>query len=665
MSFLQPILLWGLLAAAVPIIIHLLNRRRHKTVMWAAMQFLLKATRESRGKKKLRHILILACRALGVASLATAAARPLISGMLGWSSGGRPEVVVVLFDRSASMEMNPKNDTVPRRKLALKRVRDALASLDGARVVLIDSASGNPQEVPSPEVLDSLSSVAATDTAADMPSLAVRAAEFLTEVPGRAEVWMVSDLQTSNWQPDSERWTAARASLAALPQPPRLRVLSMGGDPSPNQSIRLLSCRRAGDQLVLDVELTRNDDAAAPINLPLSSTLNGTSTTSNVTLAGSSVRFRKSLPIPPREESGYGWLSTPGDGNLRDNVAFFAYGPARPVKSLLVAPPGEAANYLALAAAPAGFGGQVVEIVDPSQAATLDTAGVAAIFWAAPLPETSAAEKISRFLSEGGQVVFFAPQGDSRAEFLKMKWSPMTRAEDGKFFILHSWSHDDGLLRDGLDGGEIPAGRLKSLKRRIPEGEFATLARWDDNQTFLARRVVDRGTAWFVATLPDYSWSNLGDADVLLPIAQRAVLAGADRFDSGYLAEVGSRDAATKPGETRERIDGYGTPDPSNVAWQAGIHRYGDRLLALNRPPAEDNPEVLQRENLDNILDGTGYTFFEDHGTSAKDNISRDVWRGFLIAMLCFLISEAVLSLPGRSKAVPAGPASFHPHVRS
>ena len=65
MLFLSPALLWFLAAAAVPIAIHLINRRRHKTIQWAAMQFLLKASRESRGKKKLRHILILTCRALG------------------------------------------------------------------------------------------------------------------------------------------------------------------------------------------------------------------------------------------------------------------------------------------------------------------------------------------------------------------------------------------------------------------------------------------------------------------------------------------------------------------------------------------------------------------------------------------------------------------------
>src|SRR6218665_2644871 len=113
MTFLTPILLWFLAAAAVPVAIHLLNRRRHKTIQWAAMQFLLKATRESRGKKKLRHILILTCRALGIAALVFAASRPLLSNVLGWG-GGKPDLVVLLLDRSASMEATPKNGTVPR-----------------------------------------------------------------------------------------------------------------------------------------------------------------------------------------------------------------------------------------------------------------------------------------------------------------------------------------------------------------------------------------------------------------------------------------------------------------------------------------------------------------------------------------------------------------------
>ena len=650
MSFLQPLLLWGLLAAAIPVIIHLLNRRRHKTVMWAAMQFLLKATRESRGKKKLRHILILTCRTLGIAALATAAARPLLSGVMGWG-GGKPDLVVLILDRSASMEATPKGGTVPRRELALQRVRDALADLEGTRLVLIDSASAEPQDVPSPDVLDKISSSAATDTASDLSSLTARAAEYLTETPGRAEVWIASDLQASNWQAQNDRWTSARAALAALPQPPKLRILSLGGESSPNQAIRLLASRRSGSDLILDIEITRGEDSATAVNLPLTATLNGVRSTSNITLAGQNFRFRKILPIPPREDSGYGWLSIPGDGNLRDNAAFFAYGPARPVKSLLVAPPGEAADYLAIAAAPGGLAGQTIEQLDPAQLSRLDTEGVASIFWAAPLPTGTVAESLTRFLTDGGEVVFFAPTGESTAKFLDLQWSAATESAEGKFFILDSWDHDDGLLRDGLDGSPIPADRLKAVKRRLPEGEAATLARWDDGKAFLVRRVLDRGTAWFVGSLPDYTWSNLADADVLLPIVQRSIADGANRFDAGYLADIGSSTAESRPGENHVRLDDYGAPVPSNVTFEAGIHRLGDRTLALNRPASEDDPEILSRDALNNVLEGTNYTLLEDRGTSAKESISRDVWRGFLIAMLFFLIAEALLCLPKKPVA--------------
>ncbi|RYD31371.1 MAG: hypothetical protein EOP85_22835, partial [Verrucomicrobiaceae bacterium] len=135
MLFLNPLLLWGLLAAGVPIAIHLLNRRRHKTIQWAAMQFLLKATRESRGKKKLRHFLILACRALAIAALAFAAARPVVSGLIGWG-GGSIDTVVLLLDRSASMEAKPGDGLEARRQIVIEKVRDAMKSLGSPRLVL-------------------------------------------------------------------------------------------------------------------------------------------------------------------------------------------------------------------------------------------------------------------------------------------------------------------------------------------------------------------------------------------------------------------------------------------------------------------------------------------------------------------------------------------------
>ena len=648
MLFLNPLLLWGLLAAAVPIAIHLLNRRRHKTIQWAAMQFLLKATRESRGKKKLRHILILTCRALAIAALAFAAARPIVSGLIGWG-GGTIDTVVLLLDRSASMETKPGDGLNPRRQIVIEKVRDAMASLGAARLVLIDSASKKPQEIPSPDILADIAATASTDTAADFPTLLARAAEFLADTPGRAEVWLASDLQASNWRPDDERWSAARAGLAALPQKPAIRVLSLTGPSASNTAIRILDSRRSGDEMLLDLEVLRAADSRGSSTLPLTTNLNGTRTTETITLPGQSLRFQKRVALPAGGETGSGWLSIPADGNSRDNSAFFAYGPARPIKSIVVAPAGETADYLALAAAPPGFGDQTVQRQDPSSAASIATGDLAAILWAAPLPSGPAYDVINRFLIAGGQVVFFPPGIATDASFVDLKWSDPTEAPLGKFFILKDWNHSDGPLRDGIDGTPIPADRLKAIRRQTPLGDATSLARWEDGEPMITRRIVDHGTAWFVGSLPDYTWSNLGDADVLLPTVQRIIAAGADRFDASYLTTVGTDAAQPLPGETRARLDDYGTPDPSNAAYEAGIFRFGERLLAVNRPAQEDNPEILTREQLDQALEGTKYTLLDQAGQATDPSLSRDVWRAFLIAVLFFLISEAILCLPKKS----------------
>ncbi|NQX00259.1 BatA domain-containing protein [bacterium] len=648
MLFLNPLLLWGLLAAAVPIAIHLLNRRRHKTIPWAAMQFLLKATRESRGKKKLRHLLILACRALAVAALAFAAARPIISGLIGWG-GGSIDTVVLLLDRSASMESKPGDGLNARRQIVIEKIRDAVTSLGASRLVLIDSASGKAQEIPSPDVLTDLAATAATDTAADFPALLARAAEVLADTTGRSEIWLASDLQASNWNFDDDRWSAARASLAALPQKPAVRVLSLTGPAAANTAIRILGSRRSGDEMLFDLEILRAADSRGSVTLPLTTHLNGSRTTENLTLPGQSLRFQKRVTLPAGSATGSGWLSIPADGNPRDNSTFFAYGPARPVKSVIVAAAGETADFLALAAAPPGFGNQSIQRIDPANAATLNTGELAAILWAAPLPTGPAYGVIDRFLSSGGQVIFFPPGISSDDTFLDLKWAAPTQAAAGKFFILKDWNHSDGPLRDGIDGTAIPAERLRAIRRQVPQGDATALARWEDGEPFITRRIVDHGTAWFVGSQPDYTWSNLGDADVLLPTVQRIVGAGADRFDASYLTTVGSETAQPLPGETRTRLDDYGTPDPANAAYEAGVFRLGERLLAINRPAQEDNPEILTREQLDQALEGTRYTLLDQAGQSGDPSLSRDVWRAFLIAVLLLLIAEAILCLPKKS----------------
>ena len=640
MHFLSPILLWFLLAAAVPVVIHLVNRRRHKTVQWAAMKFLLSATRQYRGEKKLRHIAILTCRALGITALAIAAARPVVSEIIGWGSGSIGTVVLIL-DRSASMEIKSvSNQSL--RESALEKISATVKNLGNPRLMLVDSASGELQEIASPELLPSLSSTAPTDTAADIPSLLARAIAFLSDVTGSSEIWIASDLQSSNWLHSDDRWNTIRSTIAALPNAPTIRILSMTDAHGSNAAIRITESRRVGNELLLDVEI-QNDSANTDAPASLTTHLNGSNTSENLAITNTLARFQKRITLPNSASTGHGWLSLTADANPRDNTAYFVYGPSRKAVSLVVAPAGESANYLALAAAPPGMEMEA-PIVPPEQAAQKISPELAAVLWAAPLPEAAAAEAMRRFLVSGGHVCFFAPSTPSGATFNNLGWSQTTIAPAGKFFILKEWNRRDGPLRDGLDGSPVAAQRLKALRRQIPEGDATTLARWEDGEPAFVRRIFDHGTAWLLGTVPDYSWSNLGDADVLLPLVQRIVSEGNERFQVSLSTSVGAENARpqNKQPRIRSKIPGDGlTAD----AFLAGVEKSDSGFLAINRPLSEDAKDSLNQAAINSLFEGVRHTLLEQAGKDRDEKGSAEAWRLFLFAMLFFLIAEAILCL--------------------
>ena len=96
MNFLQPLVLIALPLMLLPVIIHLINQQRHRTVPWAAMMFLMTAKRMSKGMARIRHIFILLMRTLAIAALIFAISRPLSGGWLGSIGLAKPDVTMVL-----------------------------------------------------------------------------------------------------------------------------------------------------------------------------------------------------------------------------------------------------------------------------------------------------------------------------------------------------------------------------------------------------------------------------------------------------------------------------------------------------------------------------------------------------------------------------------------
>ncbi|MEM9802331.1 MAG: BatA domain-containing protein [Planctomycetota bacterium] len=131
-GFLNPGLAIGATLAAVPLVIHLLNRQRHRPQQWAAMRFVLAAYKKTRRRVQLEDFLLLLLRMLAVAALAFAVARPFASGdsPLAGLREERRDLILVL-DASASTGYREDVESVFDRIVA--RASTLIDELDGSR----------------------------------------------------------------------------------------------------------------------------------------------------------------------------------------------------------------------------------------------------------------------------------------------------------------------------------------------------------------------------------------------------------------------------------------------------------------------------------------------------------------------------------------------------
>jgi len=635
------------------VIIHLLNRRRFRIVDWAATSFLLKASRESRGKKKLKHILILICRTLAIFALIFAVARPLLGGFLGSGSGSVNTVILVL-DRSASMETKAESGAPSYREAVITRVSQAVEKMGSPRLLLIDSASGDIQEVPSPDSLPELSTTFATDTQADIPTLLTKAIDYIDETnPGQTEIWLASDMQRGDWRPTDSRWNAVRTGLESLPNKTKLRVLSSGSELAQNVAIELVASRRVDDNLFLDLKLTRsNGDGTSTV--PITYSLKGARSAERVTMNGQELRFQKRLPLSAADVDGSGWVGIPSDNNPRDNSVFFAFGGKEPVQSWIVSekPSGNTANYLRKAAAPDGFDRYSSEIIALTQTTKIDWSTASLIVWQAQIPTGAVAAQLQEFATSGGSVIFFPPEKPSNNIIFGTSWGLIQEAPADEYFINGSWIKDDGPWRNSLSDQKMPIDQVRGVKRCSIQGDGTSLAEWDDGSPLLYRQLQGLGTAIFINTLPDDRWSNLEFVALHLVAVQRLLEKGTDRLHSGYRAIAGSEKAKLRGNEIRDRLDAFEDYEPALGSYRAGVYRLGERVIAVNRPTAENSPLRVNEEALDTLLEGTSYSLFE----SKKDdnNLVSPVWWAFLIAVLFFLLAEAILCLRPKLTGPPA-----------
>ena len=240
-AFLSPLLLWGTLLGSIPIIIHLLNRRRFRRVDWAPMHYLKLTIQRNRRRIQIEQLLLLLLRVALLMLLFFFLARPVLSptGLEQWlGKGGRTSQVVLIDDSLSMGYTSPEGSSFGRARdsaaaiLASVRPQDRCTVLTSSmpRTPVLHEVEGSRRD----DLTGTVLALPLSATHAAWPAVFQGLEDVLQSCTyPRPQVTILTDLRRSGWD-KSVRSTTERWKEAGV----RLRIVDVGEDDTANVSIQ-------------------------------------------------------------------------------------------------------------------------------------------------------------------------------------------------------------------------------------------------------------------------------------------------------------------------------------------------------------------------------------------------------------------------------------------
>jgi hypothetical protein len=561
MSFLNPALLAFAAAIAIPILIHLLNRRRFQRMPWAAMRFLRASIEKNRRRMEWEDLLLLILRCLVVALFALALARPALRAASAFLQTGRATAVIVI-DQSASLSAS--DGTRTRLDLARQAAEAAVDAFPrGSPLAVL--YSGDRVEAPIAEpsydynlVRKTLRETPPSDLSTDHAAGLRRAAEILRDQTAlRKEIILVTDRQALGWR----RLPEIVEMLQGPARDTRLRVVFVGEPLEENLAVS---------------SLTRAPGFASsrePVRFHAEVTNHGRSTMNQVRATlhvneGSAVDEALLEALEPgqtRRMTFFARLATPGfhaatvrlpadrmtaddertavvhtidtaqilvvEGSSESNAGFFLRHALQPV------PPEQAAEYFLQP-----------RLIPPGQLAFAHLSDYAAVILAdVPSLTAPAVDTLATYVRHGGallcfpgpraQPAFYNGEMLERAGILPaalrgIKGDPESQEQ---FFSLESGRYDHPVfaLWNEAGAGSLTRARFRAAwllqptsARDSPEEESTAgrvMVRFADGSPAAVERSIGRGRSILFASTAGTEWNDLPVRPAFVPLLHRAI----------------------------------------------------------------------------------------------------------------------------------------------
>lgn len=649
MLFLAPLTLLGLLLVALPVLIHLLSRRRGRRLDFPSLAFLRETPSFKLSPRRIRDPLLLALRAAAIILLVLGLARPFLNSQ----SQTRGTIHFILMDASLSMKARGRAEAA---KEQARAIINRLANNERACVVSFSTDAKKLTDVSADKtrLLEAIDGYRPEGGATNYEAALTAIAKYLESEPqADAEADIISDFQASGF--DEQRGAPFKETV--------MRVLTypVGAEVERNAFLIDESARKSDGGVELSAtEIVSETDGRK------------------------AARYTWLLDATAGERSGVVWR-TEDDGQITgrmtalepddfdaDDERYFAFQPPREARVLLVETDGEASLFLRAALEAAGEGKLALDARAslPANAAELASDSLIVVTLHGS-PRENQMSALMDYARSGGTVWMLLARDldtESLSAFANRDGSqmPFKSIERIKSLSFGAADEDAPLFR-GLD-----ASALKALRAvRVHEGyaldaqdSAETLVHWSDGRGAFLSEQVGAGKIFLLATSPERAASELG-ASPAFPALASSILGASISTAEPLAKRIGEPlrlslqpDVSVKitsmQGRSVETKASELFMHPMAFINEPGIYKFevaGERakFIAFNSP-AEESERALSTENeLQRRfnVEGKGRAVNENNWRDTKER-NRSLWRYFLAAAFLLMITELLLSIRRR-----------------
>jgi uncharacterized membrane protein YobD (UPF0266 family) len=645
--FLYPIFLFGLIAASLPLLIHLLNRRKLNRIRFPAVRFILMSQKRISRSYRLRHWILLALRTMAVVLLALLLANPIFQTGAGLFAGGGPVSLVILLDNSLSMTWSGDGIGFKQAKEAARLLITSLGDSDRAAIIPTSISGKEPirLKLEKDVLLKELDQIEIAEGTADYSTALGKAYEILGEPAGQKEIRLISDLGLTGW--DNFSMSSLKQVDPAIP----VKAIRVGRKQKP-LNVAVKEIRPAGQGIGVDLPLHLEAVVANFSDQEIKDLL------VQLSIDGQN-KDQKLTSVPPRGDatvtlqtrlsqagSHAGQLTIKKDGLAGNASLHFGVHAQDQLRVLVVDGDPQTSLvqsetfFLTRALNPAGESDSsqylpTVIIPEGLSGAALDAYQVIVLCNVATLPDAFVA-KLQNYLRGGGGLLIFGGdrlQADHyNAKLAQILQTPIRDKKQGleasgekigKLELTHPalQSLSDNLLQES-----IKSARVWGYSRVSASGK-SVLMSLANGDPLLIEHKVGSGRGMFITTTADRDWSDLPVKTAYLPMIHSLTnyLAGGKRglLDGGISVGdvkelslppgyVGKTIRITKPNKQPAQVVMSAAQDRASGSFEdndiSGIYQLAltggnqesgtPRLYAVNPPFLESRLEEISEREL-------------------------------------------------------------------